>query len=237
MRRGTDRLVLSCEHASRAIPRRYSKLFVGADVSLGTHAGSDLGSQEMSRHLANELGVEVTYARASRLLVDCNRSLHHRSLFSVYTRNLPEAERGEILANYYHPHRDAVTSRINKTIATQGQAVHVSVHSFTGVINGKARETDIGLLYDPARADERLFCAEWQAQLRAEGTFRVRRNYPYKGVSDGLVTHLRRQQPAHAYLAIELEFRQELMDGPRWTTLRQALAETLESTLATLVKR
>lgn len=233
MRRGTDRLVLSCEHATRAIPGRYGKLFAGAEKKLATHAGWDIGSREMGQHLSRKLGVEVTCARASRLLVDCNRSLHHRDLFSSYTADQPDAERTRILAEYYHPYRKEVASRIDKVIAAHGQAVHVSVHSFTGVMNGKARTADIGLLYDPARETERMFCAEWQAALKENGPFSVRRNYPYKGTADGLVTQLRKPRPAHAYIAMELEFRQELAEGASWTSLKDTLANTLASMLET----
>ncbi len=232
MRHATDRLVLSCEHATRAIPRRYASLFAGAEKKLATHAGWDIGSREMSQHLSRKLGAAVTSAKASRLLVDCNRSLHHRGLFSVHTQDLPDDEHARILTGYYHSHRDAVAARIEKVIATRGQAVHVSVHSFTGVMNGKTRETDIGLLYDPARKQERAFCAEWQTALKTDSPFRVRRNYPYKGVSDGLVTQLRKRHSARSYIAIELEFRQELVAGSRWTALKRAVAETLELTLA-----
>lgn len=234
MRRNAERLVLSCEHASRAIPSAYRKLFAGAASLLKAHDGSDIGSRAMGVHLARALDVDVIQAMASRLLVDCNRSPTHRQLFSDCTRALSEDKRAEILAQYYFPYREAVRKSVCKRIARRGQAVHVSVHSFTGTMDGKKRSADIGLLYDPARRAERLFCAEWQARLQAVSDFRVRRNYPYKGVSDGLVTHLRKQFPASAYIAIELEFNQTLVNGRHWRRLRHALAVTLAETLAAL---
>jgi hypothetical protein len=69
-------------------------------------------------------------------------------------------------------------------------------------------------------------CARWQEALRRrERSLVVRRNYPYRGVSDGLPTHLRRRFRERCYAGVELEVNQKHVLGPAaaWRALRRAL--------------
>jgi predicted N-formylglutamate amidohydrolase len=92
------------------------------------------------------------------------------------------------------------------------RVVHIAVHSFTPILNGISRRADVGLLYDPARAGERELCARWQVALEGvDPSLRVRRNYPYRGTSDGFTTALRRIHSAAAYAGIEVELSQRLL--------------------------
>ena len=90
------------------------------------------------------------------------------------------------------------------------RVVHVSSHSFTPVLDGRRRNADIGLLYDPARPGERALCARWTRTLGARvKPLRVRRNYPYEGKNDGLTSHLRRRFSAAQYVGVEIEINQK----------------------------
>lgn len=145
------------------------------------------------------------HSTTTRLLVDLNRSVGHRALFSEYTRALPEAERDTILETHYHAWRDAVVGRIDDWRRRGDAVVHVSVHSFTPKLAGKVRDADIGLLYDPGRTWEKAICRRWRLVLREVAPdARVRLNYPYRGTADGFTKHLRRRFP-ESYAGIELE--------------------------------
>jgi predicted N-formylglutamate amidohydrolase len=94
------------------------------------------------------------------------------------------------------------------------RVVHLGVHSFTPVLDGKVRRAELALLYDPRRPLERALCSAWADGLAtALPHLAVRRNQPYRGASDGLTTWLRRRFPAEAYLGIEIEVNQRLL-GP-----------------------
>ena len=211
MRTRPFRLVLSCEHASNAVPRAYAHLFRGWGPVLASHRAYDLGALAVARALSRALRAPLFATSVTRLLVDVNRTRGHFALFSERSRALPEAERDALLARYHAPHwrrvREAVDSRDGET-----RVVHVGVHSFTPVWNGAPREIDVGLLYDPARPAETGFCDAWSRALRAaEPSLRVRRNAPYRGVSNCLPTALRRELPAARYLGLELEMSQALL--------------------------
>jgi predicted N-formylglutamate amidohydrolase len=203
-------LVLSCEHATNAVPRAWRALFRGQRALLATHRGFDLGARDVARALARSLGAPLYETRVTRLLVDANRTPGHFALFSTWTRALPEAEREALLARFHAPHWRRVRAAVRP--GDGRRVVHVSVHSFTPVWNGHPRDIDVGLLYDPARPAEAAFCAAWAAALRrADPSLRVRRNAPYRGVSNCLPTALRRELPAARYLGLELELSQALL--------------------------
>ena len=59
---------------------------------LKSHRGWDPGSLTLAARLAETLGAPFHAQTVTRLLIDANRSLHHRGLFSEFTRTLPEPE-------------------------------------------------------------------------------------------------------------------------------------------------
>jgi len=119
---------------------------------------------------------------------------------------------------------------------TSGREVlHLSVHSFTPVLNGKARTAELGLLFDPSRTPEAEFCQEWQRQFReTHPDWRVRRNYPYRGTDDGLTTALRKRFLPETYLGIELEVTQAwpLGDTANWKLRQHQLVQSLDLMLS-----
>jgi hypothetical protein len=70
-------------------------------------------------------------------------------------------------------------------------------------------------LYHPRRPFEAEVANAIARQTRAFApTLRVRRNYPYRGWTDGLTTTLRSRFPATRYAGIELEVNQGRLSRP-----------------------
>lgn len=131
---------------------------------------------------------------------------------------------------YYWPYRAEIKSEIDRLVGQRESVLHLSVHSFTPVLDGKKRVADIGLLYDPRRRGESLFCRHWKRQLgQVAPLLRVRLNYPYSGRSDGFTTHLRSLFGEQVYLGIELEVNQRFALGPgeTWLQVRKAIVNSL----------
>ena len=124
-----------------------------------------------------------------------------------------------------------------EALASGDVVVHLSVHSFTPVFEGRERGTDLSLLYDPSRPGERALAAAWVEGLRRRLPGRsIRRNHPYRGTSDGLTTWLRREAGGEGYLGIEVEVSQRWLGGEddgfqNWVpeALLASLEEGLES--------
>ena len=231
----TDRLVITCEHGGRQVPRAYAALFQGYEPLLASHRGYDAGALLLARALARALGAPLFGTTITRLLVDLNRSLRHPAIFSEITRGLPVAEREHIVKRYYVPHRARVQARMAELIGVGDRVIHLAVHSFTPSLDGRLRKADAGLLYDPRRQAEARLCRAWQAELRiAHPGLRVRCNYPYLGRADGLTTALRRIFVPEGYLGIELEVNQiHVATAPsHWAEFRHLIIESLQAVLA-----
>jgi predicted N-formylglutamate amidohydrolase len=201
------KLVLTCEHGGHVIPQKYGHLFDTNSV-LQSHKGYDLGSLDLFQHL-KPLANATKYSKTSRLLIELNRSLHHKNLFSEYSKALPETSKEHLISDYYLPYRNEVESTIKKFIEAKQIVLHISVHSFTPNLNGKERHCDIGLLYDSKRSEEKEFCKQLKNKLwQIDSTLNIRFNYPYLGKADGFTTYLRKQFSTQ-YLGIELEINQK----------------------------
>lgn len=222
-------ILVTCEHGGNRVPAEYARLFRGSRRLLATHRASDAGALEFARAMARRLDAPLVFSATTRLLVDLNRSLGHRRLFSEFTRELNADTKAAILAQHYTPYRQQVEGLVAKGVKRGERVLHLSVHSFTPELDGEVRNADVGLLYDPARKAERQFCRAWHAAIAAvRPDLRVRCNYPYRGVSDGLVTSLRRRFGARHYTGLELEVNQRWPSGDarEWRSLQHDLMET-----------
>jgi len=199
--------VITCEHGGNSIPPAYSHLFTNASEVLTSHRGWDPGALEIAIELSHHLNAPLFKCEATRLLVEPNRSLFSESLFSEYSAQLTLAERDEVLRQYYYPHRSGVEKWIQ---AVSGRVLHLSIHSFTPVFNDIRRLVDIGLLFDPARLNEAMFCEQYRdALIRVLPEKAILYNEPYKGIDDGFTTHLRTIFDDDRYLGIEIEVNQK----------------------------
>lgn len=227
----TTALLITCEHASNAIPTEYLHLFQqGRDPVLNTHRAFDIGTKALFDELVKTLPCTHLCAKWSRLIVDLNRSLKNPQCLSEFTQQLETQEQKSLLQQYYVPYRNQVTQYVHELIAKHGRLIHLSIHSFTPNLAGKIRQGDIGLLYDPQRAEEKSLCLHWQNLLKQKAPhYRVRRNYPYQGVSDSIMRPFRREYSSKKYIGIELESNQAILQGDQSRFHTRILVQTLAS--------
>jgi predicted N-formylglutamate amidohydrolase len=234
-----DFLVITCEHGGHGVPKEHAALFSALESLLTSHRGWDAGALELGRQLAAAFSAPLYAATTTRLLVDLNRSIGHRQLFSEITRPLSPARRVEIVERYYRPHRQVVVSQVARRIAQGRRVIHVASHSFTPMLDGVPRQADVAWLYDPRRPGEAAFARAWMLALaKLAPELRLRRNYPYQGRADGLTASLRKHHSDAAYVGVELEVNQRFVDqgGAAWDRLRVMIVDSLKVALATIAK-
>ena len=220
------KMILSCEHATAAVPEPYVELFAGAPHVLETHRGYDIGALEVAKAV-EELAEGSYYGGCSRLLIDLNRSLHHPRLFSEFSQGLPEAEKEAIIARWYTPFRSATLQAVEEVLPWCDQLLHLSIHSFTPVLDEVVRSNDIGILYDPQRQAEKDLARQLARAIHAtDPHLSIMMNHPYRGASDGHTTALRRHFKGEAYLGIEMEINQRLLEDDRGRTAMGRLLRT-----------
>ena len=207
--------MLTCEHASNRLPAAFKKA-IPAEV-LKTHRAYDIGALAVFRKLVKFAKPEFyCEGKFSRLFVDLNRTITNKSAFSEYYEQLDKATASKVKAQataYWSEYRAAIEKFVDSALKPKTRAaksepeiVHLGIHSFTPELNGKVRNTDIGILYDPSRPKECELAQVIKAEIkRLHPEMKVRFNYPYKGTSDGLTTTLRKKiGPRYAGLEIEI---------------------------------
>ena len=210
-------LILTCEHASNKLPAAFKKA-VPADVQ-ETHRAYDIGACSVFRKLVKFAKPEFfCEGKFSRLFVDLNRTITNKSAFCEYYEALEASDKAaaeKVKAQataYWQEYRAAIEKFMESAIKPNTRAakskpsvVHLGIHSFTPVLNGKVRNADIGILYDPSRPLECAYANVIKAEIkRLYPTMKVRFNYAHKGSSDGLTTTLRKKFGPR-YVGIEIE--------------------------------
>jgi predicted N-formylglutamate amidohydrolase len=227
-------IVVTCEHATNRIPARLHSLGLTRPM-LQSHVAWDPGARLVATGLGRALAVPVLLGRYSRLVADLNRSPRNRKVvpavaFGVAVpgnQDLSSDARRRRVARYHAPWRTEAVRAIERVVTAQGRCIHLSVHSFVRELRGQIRTCDVGLLYDPSRRRERTLAGRLHAALADRG-LHVRRNYPYRGTSDGFTTANRCRWRDAAYVGIEIELNQDL-DG---RAFRSMIVDALATTLA-----
>ncbi|MBQ0768068.1 MAG: N-formylglutamate amidohydrolase [Bizionia sp.] len=223
------KLIVTCEHGGNNIPTVYAGYFKNSQSILQSHRGYDLGSLDIF-NTVKTLAIYSHFSITSRLLIELNRSLHHKNIFSEFTKTLAKKDKEAIIKAQYLPYRNAIEKEIRSLIDTNETVLHLSVHSFTPVFNAKERTCDIGILYNSSKAIEKKWAKQFKRNLQTEdSSLTVRYNYPYLGKADGFTTALRKQFP-HNYLGIEIEVNQKF-------SIQNKMPSHLKNTLFQAIKK
>ncbi|MGH7785808.1 MAG: N-formylglutamate amidohydrolase [Candidatus Binatia bacterium] len=202
------RALLTCEHASCAVPVEYANLGLSAG-QLADHIGWDVGAAALTEELSRQLAAPAVLSAASRLLVDCNRDRGDHDLMPAHSHGvdipgnarIEAAEQEARIERYYAPYHAA----IDDELARHPGALLLSVHSFTPSLRGRPRPFDVGVLYD----DFDDLAAALAHGVGAAG-FSVRMNEPYSGL-DGLIFSARSHGQRHGVHYLELEINNALL--------------------------
>lgn len=211
-KRSDSILILTCEHASNKLPAAFRSA-VPAEV-LKTHRAYDIGALAVFRKLVKFAKPEFyCEGKYSRLFVDLNRTLTNKSAFSDYHKQLDARDTAfaaKVKAQasaYWTEYREAIEKFVKAN--AKKEIIHLGIHSFTPILNGNVRNTDIGILYDPSRPQECAYARVIKDEIKLlYPAMKVRFNYPYKGTSDGLTTTLRKKFGPR-YVGIEIEINQK----------------------------
>ncbi len=198
--------LITCEHAGNKIPEKFNKCFSSDNSILDTHEAYDIGAVKIFKKLSPLADFSLSTS-VSRLLVEVNRSLHNKNLFSDFTKDLNSSQKDEILNKYYNPYRLAVEKFVCDNF--NNKKLHLSIHTFTPILNNKKRTADIGILFNPDSDFEKRISHLLKKYFRKYFSgFIIKFNYPYSGRSDGFTTYLREKYSYKNYAGIELEINQ-----------------------------
>jgi predicted N-formylglutamate amidohydrolase len=206
-------VLLTCDHASNAVPRALDGLGV-APGELQQHIGWDIGAAAVTRVLAPMLDAPAVLSGYSRLVIDCNRDPGDVSSIPGTSdgvavpgnRGLSTKARAQRRAACFDPYHAAIAARLEALLAARIVPALLSVHSFTPVMNGFARPWHVGVLWD---RDGRI-PLPLLAALRTDARIVVGDNEPYSAREPAGYT-VRHHAAARGLPHVAVELRQDLI--------------------------
>ncbi len=207
---GTFPVVLTCEHASYALPPEYETLGITPD-ELRRHIGWDIGARAVVQEIIQHVDSTAILSQYSRLLIDCNRDLSDDDLIIPESDgtcvpanvNLTEADQQQRITQFYQPYHATIDHVL--TQKAPQPVFLLSVHSFTPVLGKKKRSFDSGILFDHYEDLAQEF-----GQRLSHAGYRVRYNEPYSGY-DGLIFSARSHGERHNLVYLEIEMNNGLL--------------------------
>jgi predicted N-formylglutamate amidohydrolase len=210
---GRAPVLLTCDHARFAIPRRLEGLGLPPGA-VRQHIGWDIGAAAVTRRLALALDAPALLSGYSRLVVDCNRDPGDPTSIPEVSdgiavpgnRDLSAPSRALRVEACFRPYHAAIAARLGAFLATGRVPALISIHSFTPVMNGVARPWHVGILWDK---DPRLPVPLLRA-LAADPALVVGDNQPYSAREPAGYT-VRHHAVAHGLPHVAVELRQDLV--------------------------
>lgn len=176
-------ILLVCDHAGCRFPASLGTF--GLDpFARRCHLAWDIGAGSLTERLARNLGVSAVLAQYSRLVVDCNRELMDPGAFLEYgdgilvpgNRHLSQSEKDRRADAVYWPYHHAIDAQVRRLRAAGPPPAFISMHSFTPVLDGIARDVQLGVLWDTDSRLSDIFIEEFRAAGFITGD-----NEPYSG--------------------------------------------------------
>jgi predicted N-formylglutamate amidohydrolase len=210
---GKAPVLVTCDHASRRVPKSLRNLGLGAE-SLKLHVGWDIGAADVSRGLARRLDAPAILAGYSRLVIDCNRDLDDPTSIPAVSDGIPvpgnqdlsPAAKGRRVEALFRPYHREIEAALDGFAARGVHPAVLSIHSFTPVMNDFERPWHIGILWDK---DPRM-PVPVLAALRREPGLVVGDNEPYSAREPAGYT-VRHHAVTRGLPHLAVEIRQDLI--------------------------
>ncbi|HEV2675958.1 MAG TPA: N-formylglutamate amidohydrolase [Aliidongia sp.] len=152
---GRAKVLLICDHASRAVPKALNSLGLN-EADLAKHVGWDIGAAALTQELSRRWDAPAILSSYSRLVVDCNRVLGEPTSMPAVSdgiavpanQNMTDEQAAARAAECYWPYHAAVTAALDRFAAAGVAPAVISMHSFTPRMNEADRPWHVGVLWD-----------------------------------------------------------------------------------------
>lgn len=230
---GSGPILFVCDHASNAIPEVHANLGLSAEQR-ADHIAWDPGAAGVTEALSDLLDCPAILARASRLLIDCNRQPGDVDAIPEISEATSIPGNGDLSPNEvaarieaYHTPFHAAIDQTRAELGPQIRAV-VSLHSYVPVFHGQQRPWHLGLVYN---ADRRMADVVREG-LSLDPDLVIGDNEPYSG-QDRFYYTLNRHAQAQGIPCLMIEIRNDLIKFPSdQTAWAKILAPMLMKALA-----
>lgn len=217
-------VLISCEHATCAVPEAFRELFKDAGEVVTSSEGWEPGALNLAQGFAMKFRTPLVHGDVTRLLVDLEQDAG--PCWSRYSETLAEATRNKLVDRHLRPYRLSLKQRIEEDLRRHDAALHVMVHTDPQSEGQVLLETPEG-----CEVSEKIG-AVWRTRL-AVAEIDVRH---IRGAGENaLFRHLAEGVPLDRYAPVRLSVSQSFfLEGRplRWETLKKLLVESLGQVLA-----
>lgn len=211
--------LFSCNNATCAVPEAYREIFRGSEDVVGSTAGWEPGSLNLSQGFAMKFRTPLVHGDVTRLLIDFEKDGDAR--WSMFSLKLPEATLLKVIDRHERPYRTSLRQRIAEDLRRHDALLHVMIHTDPTTDGLVLLETPV----DAALAER--YSNAWRSRLAAADVdVRQVKAVP---ISD-LGAALSAEFPATRYAQVKLSVSQTFfLEGRpwRWETLKKLLLDSL----------
>ncbi|MFU8894258.1 MAG: N-formylglutamate amidohydrolase [Luteolibacter sp.] len=219
----TSSILVSCEHATCAVPGGQRAIFEGREDELHSEAGWEPGALNLAQGFAMAFRTPLVHGEITRLLIDLEADEETR--WGKYADELSDQSRERFSERMWKGYRATLRQRIEEDLRRHDVVTHVFVH----VIGSEAGRVTLRV---PEGADfARRVAVAWADAIRREHLDSL---CVTGGIPAGLVHELAAGFPADRYLPIRLEVAAAyFLEGRplRWDACKTAVIKGLGDAL------
>ena len=133
--------LITCNHATCAIPEANRELFKGSEDLVTSTKGWEPGSLNLAQGLAMKLSTPLIHGDVTRLLIDLDETGDKR--WSNISSQLPEATREKLVTRHQSKFRQAINLRLTEDFKRYENTIHLIIHT-APIADGKITFEYIG---------------------------------------------------------------------------------------------
>ncbi len=217
-------VLVSCEHATCAVPGGQRALFEGREEELHSAAGWEPGALNLGQAFAMAFRTPIVHGEITRLLIDLEAD--ELSRWGKYADGISAQSRERFAEQMWNGYRTILRSRIADDLQRHDIALHLLAHV------AAASEGHVTLRVPDGSALSREIADAWAAAIDQDS---LKCEVATGDLPGDLVEHLASGFPSDRYAPIRVEVAPAyFLDGRpmRWEPLKKILIKGLESVLA-----
>ncbi len=227
-------LLISCEHATCAVPDANRELFHNDEELLTSPEGWDPGALNLAQAMAMRFRTQLVHGEITKLLIDLYPAGENRR-WSRFSKSLTDAQRARMAERHLATHMDALQQRVADETKRAGRILHISVHTFPTNEAVSLIEAHVALGFDPFSETSAGAARCWRKAFQSRAPDLSMEFNPAAPLIDlGLTAVLAGWHGGSGYAGIVLEVAQSFfLEGRpwRWEKLKKALIDSLADAL------
>jgi hypothetical protein len=119
--------LITCCHATCAIPEAQRNLFAGAEDIVTSTVGWEPGALNLAQGLAMKLSTPLIYGEVSRLLINLEENGDNQ--WSDYSRKIPEPSRARLQQRHIEKFHHTIEAQIKQFSKNSHILLHLDIHT------------------------------------------------------------------------------------------------------------